>query len=265
MYGRMRLAVVLPEVRKAGAEYIDVWPEPHANHREQMEAIGYERFAAMLRRHKVKLGILTHYDLGPFDLQKEMAVAKELGARMVICGSRGPANLQGNVLKAAIREFVEKMKPHVAVAQQEGVTIGIENHLNSLLESPDSMRWFAEFIPSKYLGVALAPYHLPQDPSLVARLIADLDDRLVHFYAWQYGRGCQKKLPKHQELLQLPGRGKLDFEPIIAELEKIGYKGLTEIFMHAVPRGAPIHAAAAEVTNEINRARIYLETCLSKI
>ena len=139
------------------------------------------------------------------------------------------------------------------------MTIGIENHGSSLIDSPGSIKWFAEFSGSGHLGIALAPYHLPQDSGLIANLIGDLGERLAHFYAWQYGMGCQEKLPKEQELLQLPGRGSLDFVPIIASLRKINYKGWTEVFMHPVPRGIPIMPTAAEVSEEINRARQYLE------
>ena len=263
MYGKMSLSEILPEVRKTGSRHIDIWPEHHANQREQIEAMGCERFAAMLRQHQIELGIITRYDLGPFGLQDEMQVLKKLGGSMVICGGRGPKNLKGQALKTAVREFVKKMKPHVDAAERLGVTIGIENHANSLIDSPDSIRWLAEFSPSRSLGIALAPYHLPQDSVLIAQLIADLDDRLVHFYAWQHGMGCHKKLPKKQERMQLPGYGDLDFVPIVAALRKIDYAGWTEVFMHPVPRGIPIMPTAGEVTAHINHARHYLEKCLS--
>jgi sugar phosphate isomerase/epimerase len=71
------------------------------------------------------------------------------------------------------------------------------------------------------------------------------------------------KLPKPQELEQMPGRGKLDFAPLLAALKEIDYQGWTEIFMHPVPRGIPILPTAAEVTAEINRARRYLEKCVN--
>ena len=260
MYGRLKLAEILPEVAKTGAEHIDIWPEGHANQREQMEKMGHEKFAALLEAHKVKLGILTHYDLGPFGLRKEMAVAEKLGASTIICGGSGPKGLKGKALKDAVGTFVEKMKPHLAAAEKHGVVIGIENHGNNLIESPDSMKYLAELAPSRHIGVAVAPYHLPQDAAAIARLIADLGDRLVHFYAWQKGMGCHKKLPKAQELLQMPGRGKLDFAPVVSALGAIGYRGWTSIFMHPVPRGIPILPTAAEVTAEINRARKYLDT-----
>ena len=38
MYGTTALAEVLPEVGKTGTDFIDIWPRPHANHREQVAA-----------------------------------------------------------------------------------------------------------------------------------------------------------------------------------------------------------------------------------
>jgi sugar phosphate isomerase/epimerase len=264
MYGKLPLGEILPEVRKAGSRHIDIWPEHHANQREQIEAMGHERFVTLLKQHQVELGIITRYDLGPFGLQDEMKVVNRLGGSMIVCGSGGPKNLKGPALKSAIREFIEKMKPHVEAAERADVTIGIENHANSLIDLPDAIEWFAEYSPSRAIGIALAPYHLPQNPELIADLISILGDRLVHFYAWEHGMGCHKKLPKEEEMMQMPGRGKLDFIPILAALKKIDYRGWTEVFMHPVPRGIPIMPTVGEVTAQINQARNYLEKCLSK-
>lgn len=112
------------------------------------------------------------------------------------------------------------------------------------------------------LAIALAPYHLPQQPEMLADLIRALGDRIRVFYAWQHGMGCMTRLPKEQELLQMPGRGELDFKPIVAALKEIDYQGWTEIFMHPVPRGVSILETPAEITAEINRSRDYLEKCV---
>lgn len=265
LFGKMRLEEVVPEVRKTGTEWLDIWPEVHANHREQMDALGRDRFAALLARHGARLGMTTRYDLGPFRLREEIKVVRDLGGSLIVTGSQGPRGLVGDECKRAVGAFIEKMKPHVAAAEEAGVTIAIENHAHALVASIDSLRYFAEFAKSPRLGIALAPYHLPQDPSLLARLIEDLGPKVVHFYAWQEGRGCFQKLPKDEELEQLPGRGKLDFRPILAALRKIGYSGWTEIFMHPVPRGVPILPTPSEITNEINRARAYLDQAVSAL
>lgn len=259
LYGMGKIEDILPEVRKTGADAIDLWPKHHADQREQVEALGHERFAELLQKHRVRLGISTRYDLGPFKLAGEMRVVKNLGGRMIVTGSTGTKAKDAAAIKAEVAAFAEKLKPHAALAEELGVTIAIENHANALVHSPDSLRWFAEAARSPALGIALAPYHLPQDEKLLAQLVEDLGPKLVHFYAWQYGRGCMTKLPKEQELEQMPGRGKLDFRPILAALKKIAYHGWTEIFMHPVPRGIAILPTTAAVTEEVNRAREYLE------
>lgn len=221
--------------------------------------MGHDAFAELLQTHRVKLGASTRFDLGPFELKSEMAFAQEFGASLLVCGSKGPKGLAGDELRGAVAKFAEALKPHIEAAACHDVTIGIENHGNALIESPDSMKWLVEFTDSRHLGIALAPYHLPDDASMIAKLIEDLGQHLCLFYAWQHGMGCHEKLPKEQELLQLPGRGDLDFLPLVDALRKINFRGWTEIFMHPVPRGIPILDTASDVTAELERSRLYLE------
>ncbi len=268
MYGRLPLAEILPEVHKTGAAYIDIWPKVHGNQREQMEELGHKKVTAMLNHHKVKLGCLTHYDLGPFRLGKDMGVAKKFGCKMMVCGGSGPKKLKGDALKSAVKTFAEKMKPHLEVAEEHGVTVAIENHGNNVIDSPDSLKWLMEFRSSKNMKIAFAPYHLENlgiNAEGFGKLIEDLGNDIAMYYAWQHGMGCSKKLPKEQELLQMPGRGDLDFTPSVAALKKVNYEGFTQIFMHPVPRGIPILPTAKETTTEINRGRAYLEKILKSV
>ncbi len=265
MYGYTAVDEIVPEVAKIGATALDIWPKVHGNQREQLDEMGEEKFAALLKKHDVTLGCITQYKLGPFGLQKEMQLAQRLGCKMIICGGSGPKNLKGKELKAAVGTFIEKLKPHLAVAEETGVTIAIENHANNLIDSPDSLKWLAELRTSDNLGIAFAPYHLEQDEKLQSDLIRTLSSSIEMFYAWQHGMGCHVKLPKEQELLQMPGRGDLDFVPLFAALQDIKYQGWTEIFMHPVPRGIPILETTAEVTAEINRSRQYITKCLNTI
>jgi sugar phosphate isomerase/epimerase len=265
MYGYTVVDDIVPEVAKVGATALDIWPNVHGNQREQLDEMGEEKFAALLKKHDVTLGCITQYKLGPFGLQREMQLAQRLGCKMIVCGGSGPKNLKGQELKAAVGAFIEKLKPHLAVAEETGVTIAIENHGNNLIDSPDSLKWLAELRTSKNLGIAFAPYHLEQDEKLQSSLIRTLGDSIAMFYAWQHGMGCHVKLPKEQELLQMPGRGDLDFVPLFAALQDIQYDGWTEIFMHPVPRGIPILETTTEVTAEINRSREYITKCLNTI
>jgi sugar phosphate isomerase/epimerase len=265
LYGYETLENILPEVAKAGAAAIDIWPKVHGNQREQLDELGEERFAALLKQHRTALGCITQYKLGPFGLQDEMRLAQRLGCRTIVTGAKGPANLRGAELKQAVAKFLEELKPHLAVAEETGVTIAIENHAKNLIESPDSLRYLAELRPSKHLGIAFAPYHLPQDPQLLAELLRDILPAMAVYYAWQHGHGSMTKLPKEEELLQLPGRGELDFQPMLAELKQGNYQGWTEIFMHPFPRGVPILETVTQVTDEINHSRLHLEKLMSGV
>jgi sugar phosphate isomerase/epimerase len=260
MYGYADLQEILPEATKVGATAIDIWPKVHGNQREQITEMGEAKFGELLERYRLQLGCITQYPLGPFGLKEEILLAQRFGCKLLVTGGEGPKGLKGSDLKRAVKAFVEKLKPHLEFAATNSVTIAIENHGNNLIDSEDSLRYLIDFRPNQNLAVALAPYHLPQDPELLGKLIRELGNGIALFYAWQHGMGCMAAQPKELELLQMPGRGNLDFAPIVQALMDIKYAGWTEIFMHPFPRGIPIHPSIDEVTTEINRSREYLES-----
>lgn len=270
LYGGMTLEEIVPELEKTGALAIDVWSS-HAEpvpQRDMMERMGRTGFRQLLERYRTRLGCLTHFKLGPFGLRDEIPVAAELGGKgtLLVAGSRWPGGRPVPVTdtaghRDAVKRFVAELGPYLELAEKHGVILALENHSGQMLSTPDSVRWLVELEPSRALAVALSPYHLEQNPAMLARLIEDLGPRLALFYAWQHGKGSAGKMPKAHELEQLPGRGTLDFRPLVAALQKIQYQGWTEIFMHPFPRGVPILPTVAEVTAEINRARTYLEGC----
>ena len=202
-----------------------------------------------------------------------IGAARELGLRTIAVYSELDrdslhvelADEAWNIGPAPAAESYLNVDRIMAVAAESGVTLAIENHGNNLIQSPDSMKWLMDLSEGQPLAVALAPYHLPQDTALLSDLIRQLGNRIAVFYAWQHGMGCMKKLPKEQELLQMPGRGELDFVPLLAALRDVKYRGWTEIFMHPVPRGIPILESTAKVTTEINRAREYLTKCMVRL
>lgn len=267
MYGSLPLADILPEVKKGGATAIELWPKKHGTQREELDAIGHEKFAEMLKEHGIGFGGTTRHDLGPFKLTQEIAVVKKLGGTFIVTGGSGEwKNVTPEQLKANVKDFVEKMKPHAALASESGVQIGIENHVNTLIDTPDSLRWLADEIRSlPGIGIALAPYHLPQDTKLLADLIRHIDQKMTLFYAWEHGMGCTKPMPKEEELQQMPGRGRLDWKPLLQALKDVKFTGPTEVFMHPTPRGIPIMPTLAESTAEIVRGKNHLDGIVASL
>lgn len=264
MYGSLPLAEILPEVKKTGATAIELWPKKHGTQREEVDAIGHDKFAALLQEHGVGFGGTTRYDLGPFKLTEEIALVKKFGGSFIVTGGKGEYKVSPEQLKANVKDFVEKMKPHAALAAENGVEIGIENHINNLIDTPDSLLWLADDIRNiPGIGIALAPYHLPQDTKLLADLIKHIDKKMTLFYAWEHGMGCSKVMPKEEELQQLPARGKLNWQPLLVALMQAGFVGPTEIFMHPTPRGIPILPTAAATTAEIVHAKSHLDAIVS--
>jgi sugar phosphate isomerase/epimerase len=266
LYGNFPLADILPEVAKTGAASIDLWPKPHGTQREEVDTLGEEKVREMLAAAGVKLGSIACYTVGAFKLAGEFALAKRLGAEapVLVTMAPGKGNVPGNELAAAIKDFLEKLRPSVAAAEEVGGVIAIENHSNSLLRTPDGIRRFADAVTSDRVGVAFAPHHLPQDAHLISTLARDLGPRMKFVYAQQDGKGSKEKLPKEVELLQMPGRGPLDFGPLMRELAAQRFAGPVEIFMHPVPRGVPILDTVPGITAEVNRARTHLEALLGK-
>ena len=247
LYGTMPLDVILPEVAKTGAESIDIWCKVHGDQREQATALGEEAFAALLKKHGVRVGSSTRYPLGPFKLQEEMAWVKKHGGNLVICGCVGPKNPEGAAAKAAVAKFLEDMKPHVAKAAELGVTIAVENHVNQA-----------------NLGIAFAPHHLHEWQDQIPALIRYAGAKNLPFiYFQEHSEGIFKKASKEIELQQLPGfGGGLDYRLVVKALRDVRFKGVAEIFMHPTPRGIPILPTASEVTAAVNKSRAYLDKCI---
>ncbi|RFC43110.1 MAG: Sugar phosphate isomerase/epimerase [Verrucomicrobia bacterium] len=266
MYGDMKLAEILPEVAKTGAIGLDLWGKPHGTQREEVEAMGIETAAKLFDKAGVKVAVSTRYPLGCFGLQPEMPVLKRFGGKVLVCGSSGPKDPKPAEVQTLMKDFLEKMKPHADAAANHGLVIAIENHSSQLLSSPESIRSFAELNRHPALGVAFAPHHLHANIDQIPSLIRALGKKnLPFFYFQEHGIGSQQKVAKEIELQQLPGRGPLDYTPIVGALKEIEFNGFVEIFMHPTPRGVPILPTATEITDVINESRDSIEKCLSRV
>ncbi|MDB2674240.1 sugar phosphate isomerase/epimerase [Akkermansiaceae bacterium] len=267
MYGNLPLDEVLAQVGKTGSDSIDIWRKVHATHREQISAIGDEAFQKLLKKHRTKMSVSTCYPLGPFRQDLEMRWTKKNGGTMTVCSSgiMGPKDPVGKEAKRQVRAFFEKLKPHYHLAEELGVTMAIENHKNSMLSSPDSIRYFYELNPSKNVGVAFAPHHLSDSVDQIPRLLNEGGNRHIPFiYFQEHHPSSKKKMSEEEQLKQLPGFGALDYVPILETLRTMKFSGLVEVFGHPVPRGIPMLGSAGQITKAINTSRAYLADCLKQ-
>lgn len=268
MFGEMSLGDILPEIKKVGAESIDIWRKVHGNQREQITEMSDEACKALLKKHDAKISMSTCYPLGPTGLQEEMVWLQQYGGKIIVAGSGKYPDSEpsGAAAREQVKKMLEVLKPHVAKAEETGITIALENHVGQCLHHPDSLRYFVEFNKSSNLGIAFAPHHLHEWESDIPQLIRNLGDANIPFmYFQEHSAGIFEKKPKEIEMQQLPGfGGGLDYRLIVSALRDIKYTGLVEIFMHPVPRGVPILPTIPEITAAINKSRDYVEECLAE-
>jgi sugar phosphate isomerase/epimerase len=234
VYHALDLAQVVPQVRAAGMEAIDVWGL------HGIEKMGQDAFAELLKKHGVKLAYVTLY-LGPGkglpNLQPYLPNVKKTGTSCVITGFMPKT-------KEDMVAYMERVQGVVAQAEELGLSIAVENYGHS----PDVIRSFAEHAKSDRLGIILAPYHMERDPKQIADLVRDLGKKLFAIYLWQRGAGTD----------QLPGVGTgrqgLDFGPIVAALKETNYQGWSEVFMHG-KAGETVE----EITEVFARARKHVD------
>ena len=266
LYGEIALHEILPEIARSGCQSIDIWRRRHGNQREQIAEMGDAACQELLEKHKARISVSTCYPLGPLGLQEEMEWLHQYGGKVIVTGSGRYPDMDpvGVAAKAQVKTMLETLKPHVAKAEETGITIALENHSKQLLYHPDALRYFAEYNKSPNLGVAFAPHHLHLFEDEIPSLIRDLGNGNIPFmYFQEHSEGIFEKGPKEIEMQQLPGYGGgLDYRLIVAALRDIDYTGLVEIFMHPVPRGIPILSTVSEITAAINKSRDYIEQCL---
>lgn len=268
LYGDLPLASILPEVAATGCAGLDLWGRVHGTQREEAAAMGDQSFQALLGAHQVPLLVSTRYPLGPFKLGEELAWMSRLGkGGTIVTGTPGPGEPTGGEARTAMADFLERMKPHVARAEELGITIALENHERQLLCHPDALRSFADLNRSPRLGVAFAPHQLhrwtAEIPALIRRLGAS---NLPFVYLQEHGEGSVRQVDKAIELRQLPGfGGTLDYRPMLGALREVGFSGLAEIFMHPTPRGVPILPTVAGISAAVRRSRAHIDACVADL
>lgn len=232
-------------IAKLGFEAIDIWSAhqgcPHLD--DVAERLGAEGLKKLLTKNKLKLFAFSVYR-GGYGRYAELL--GKAGGGVAIQGSAGPCKPEE--LTVRMRQFIEKLKPQVELAEKYNSYLAIENHGNALLNSLDSLKAFVDINTSKRLGIALAPYHIQTLKASVPEAIRICGKQLLFFYAWQHYRDSK----------QLPGIGPTDMTPWIRALADIRYRGYVNPFMHG-------HPEADVMTANLAKSSDYLKNCYKKV
>jgi len=244
-FSKLPIEQAVERIAKLGFDGIDIWSAhagcPHLD--DVQKRLGGEGLKKLLAQHKIDLFAFSVYRGG---YAKYAKLLGEAGGGVAVRGSAG--RVKPAELTAAMKKFLDKMKPDLELAEKHNGRIAIENHGGALLTSLDSFKAFVDLNQNPRLGIALAPYHIQGQKESVPDAIRIAGKQLLFFYAWQRAGGVQ----------QLPGHGPTDFTPWIAALAETGYAGHVNAFMHHEP--APDVMAAA-----LAKSKTYLETCAKAV
>jgi sugar phosphate isomerase/epimerase len=148
---------------------------------------------------------------------RALTLARELGARCITTEPGGPVE-PGGSWSAALKLFLESLKPAIATAEREGILLLIEPEPGLLIETADQFRELMQHIDSPAVGLNFDighSYCVGDDPT---EAIAKLAPFIRHFHLEDIAANRV-----HQHLI--PGEGAIDFRATFDAIRAIGYTG----------------------------------------
>lgn len=147
---------------------------------------------------------------------RALTLAKELGAPCITTEPGGPVE-SGGSWKAALKLFVEMIKPVAEHAEKEGVLLLVEPEPGLLIETCDQFLEFMQHIDSPAVAMNYDighAYCVKDDP---ATTIPRTAKYIRHFHLEDIAA-----TRVHQHLI--PGEGAIDFAAVLRAIQAIGYK-----------------------------------------
>lgn len=149
--------------------------------------------------------------------KRALTMARELGAKCITTEPGGPV-VAGESWQAAMKLFVEELKPVAEHAEREGVLLLVEPEPGLLIESSEQFEEFMSRVDSPAIGLNFDVGHMycvGEDPATSLRRLAKY---IRHVHLEDIA-----KTRVHQHLV--PGDGSIDFAAVFQALKEIRYSG----------------------------------------
>ncbi len=155
---------------------------------------------------------------------RALTLARELGAKCITTEPGGPLE-PGQSWSAALKLFVEMLKPVVAHAEKEGVLLLIEPEPGLLIETADQFLELMRHLDSPAVGLNFDighAYCVGDDPATTIPRVAKY---VRHFHLEDIAA-----TRVHHHLV--PGEGAIDFAATFRAIRQIGYDGWVTIELY---------------------------------
>jgi sugar phosphate isomerase/epimerase len=155
---------------------------------------------------------------------RALTLARELGAKCITTEPGGPLE-PGQSWSAAVKLFVEMLRPVVAHAEKEGVLLLVEPEPGLLVETADQFLELMQHIDSPAVGLNFDighAYCVKDDPATTIPRVAKY---IRHFHLEDIAA-----TRVHHHLV--PGEGAIDFAATFRAIRQIGYDGWVTIELY---------------------------------
>jgi sugar phosphate isomerase/epimerase len=156
--------------------------------------------------------------------RRSLTLARELGAPCITTEPGGPVE-PGGSWSAALKLFVEGLKPVAEHAEQEGVLLLIEPEPGLLIEKADQFLELMEHLDSPAVGLNFDIGHFYCVGDEPAPTVHRLAPYIRHFHLEDIAASRV-----HHHLI--PGEGAIDFAATFAAIRQIGYTGWVTIELY---------------------------------
>lgn len=218
VYEEYPLEQVCEELSTIDVDHLELWQvKGWCEHLER----GPETAAETADRYDMEPYALAAYYADLDELDQFIADLDSLGGSVLVKEPPGP--------DVNIETFADQLRPIVKTAADHGVTVGVENHVESCLESIESMVRLLDRLPDEGIGITLAPSHLYRTGHSIPEAIRTIGDDVAFFYARDWGPETD---PEENPEDQFVGAGELDFHEILRALDDVGYDHPINTFAH---------------------------------
>jgi sugar phosphate isomerase/epimerase len=156
--------------------------------------------------------------------KRALTLAKELGSPCITTEPGGPVE-KGGSWSAALKLFVEMLKPVLEHAEKEGVLLLIEPEPDLLIETADQFLELMQHLDSHAVGLNFDVGHaycVGDDPAPTIRRLAP---HIRHFHLEDIAA-----TRVHHHLV--PGEGAIDFATVFQAIRAIGYNDWVTIELY---------------------------------
>lgn len=247
MYGRYTRQEALQAIADAGFQFVDLWMLPGMANHFDPEVENVETLKEELRELGLSVPMVSFYNSKP--VEAKLRVAHALGARVAVTSGV-------NVRKHP--EVIESLKAQLSLAQQLGLTLAFENHVDAL-ETLEDMIALLEALNHPSASLCLAPTHLELCGQHPEEVLAVLKDRISVIYLWDMNVYIPREDPHlhwRNGDAQIPGGSDLDFSSLLTSAVRYAPSALWAFTWHGT-EDWPLE----RITQGLIRARRYIERC----